>query len=506
MHTAQFTRRCFLAAFSPLAAAPAAGNEDGRNIRSGFPIPSEGYSDQPYVVITRDGNWLCTLTTGRGGEGDTGQHIVSTISADQGRTWSTPVDIESSAGPEASWVMPVVTPGGRVYAFYTYNADDLRIDERSNNPEIARRVDTLGRYAFKYSDDHGRSWSRQRYYIPMRQMRIDRENVWGGRVLYFWGVGKPIFNRDREMIFGFSKVGKWGYPGAIVTSQAVFMKSPNIASERDPRRLRWELLPAGEEGLRAPKNPIAEETNLVELSDGSLYCAYRSIDGYLCAAYSRDGGRSWTPPAYATDTPGGRPIKQPRAAGFVRKFSNGKFLLWYHNHGGEAVHRRKWSYYLGRNPGWLAGGIERNGFIHWSQPEILLYDLDPETRISYPDFIEDNGRFFITETIKTTARVHRIEPSLLEAVWSQFDNRTVARRGLVLDTGGAFPATVGAPMVPNLAQGGGFTLEFWVRFDELSPGQVLFDALTEAGRGIALRTTDRFTLALTLNDGHTSAS
>ncbi len=35
-------------------------SRDWRDIRNGRPIPDEGYCDQPYVVITRDGNWLCT--------------------------------------------------------------------------------------------------------------------------------------------------------------------------------------------------------------------------------------------------------------------------------------------------------------------------------------------------------------------------------------------------------------------------------------------------------------
>ena len=42
---------------------------DWRNIANGSEIPRENYSDQPYVVITRDGNWLCVLTTGIGKEG-----------------------------------------------------------------------------------------------------------------------------------------------------------------------------------------------------------------------------------------------------------------------------------------------------------------------------------------------------------------------------------------------------------------------------------------------------
>ena len=64
---------------------------DNRHIASGFEIPTERYSDQPYVVKTEDGAWLCTLTTGGGVEGASGQHVIATRSIDQGRTWSAPV-------------------------------------------------------------------------------------------------------------------------------------------------------------------------------------------------------------------------------------------------------------------------------------------------------------------------------------------------------------------------------------------------------------------------------
>src|SRR5271166_3683973 len=97
----------------PLAAQSIA-SQDVRNIRFGSPIPKEGYVDQPYIVITRDGSWLCVLTTGRGVEGEPGQHIVATISRDKGATWSPLIDIEPATGPEASWVMPLITPSGRV--------------------------------------------------------------------------------------------------------------------------------------------------------------------------------------------------------------------------------------------------------------------------------------------------------------------------------------------------------------------------------------------------------
>jgi len=79
-------RRDFIGSLAVLPLTPAAAAEnpgsDLRNIKTGLPIPKEGYVDQPYVVVTNDGNWLCVLTTGSGVEGEPGQHVVATISSD----------------------------------------------------------------------------------------------------------------------------------------------------------------------------------------------------------------------------------------------------------------------------------------------------------------------------------------------------------------------------------------------------------------------------------------
>jgi hypothetical protein len=490
------------------AADPIVEIADMRNIKTGWTIPDEGYCDQPYVVITDDGQWLCVMTTGKGVEGQAGQHIVSTKSADRGRSWSEHVAIEPADGPEASWVMPLKVPGGRVYVFYTYNADNLRAVPAGNSPKTNLRVDTLGHYCFKYSDDHGRTWSHARHEIPMRLMWIDRQNNARGEILFFWGVGKPIVT-GQSALFGFAKVGKWGTPGTMVVSQGVFLRSDNILTEADLARIRWELLPDGDEGLRAPKGPVADEANLVALSDGSLYATYRTIDGYPCHAYSRDGGHTWTPPAHAVYTPGGRRIKHPRAANFVRRFSNGKFLYWFHNHGGESVHAAAWNPYLGRNPAWVCGGIEKDGLIHWSEPEILLYDDDPETRISYPDFIEDGGRYFVTETQKTVARAHEIAPALLEDLWSQAERRETTRAGLVLELTEkalASRSPVVLPWLADLRTRRGFTIDLRVWFDELTAGQTILDARDPSGKGLLLATSDHATIRLTLNDGSAGAA
>jgi hypothetical protein len=116
--------------------------------------------------------------------------------------------------------------------------------------------------------------------------------------------------------------------------------------------------------------------------------------------------------------PGGPRVPHPRAANFVHRLAEGRhagrYLFWFHNH------RGRW--YQGRNPAWLLGGVERDSadgkVIHWGRPEVVLYDTDRDTRISYPDFIEEGERLFITETQKTVARVHEVPAWLLDRLWA----------------------------------------------------------------------------------------
>ena len=187
-------------------------SQDRRNITYGMEIPTEHYSDQPYVVKTDDGAWLCTVTTGAGIEGASGQHVIAMRSTDMGKTWSKPVDIEPGNGPEASFSVLLKAPGGRVYCFYNHNTDNLREVKADSPPYTGgycTRVDSLGHYVFKYSDDHGRSWSENRYPIPVREMAIDRENAYEGKIRFFWNVGRPFIHNSLAFM-PLIKVGGFG--------------------------------------------------------------------------------------------------------------------------------------------------------------------------------------------------------------------------------------------------------------------------------------------------------
>ncbi len=460
---------------------------DTRNIRAGSRIPDEGYCDQPYVVITADGNWLCTLTTSGGHEGAANSHIIATISADRGRTWSEPVSLEPVDGPPSVYSLPVVARNGRVYVFYNYNGDNF---------ECPGRDDCVGWLVFKYSDDNGRTWSKDRYRLPMRMTEVDRTNTFGAKVQIFWGIGKPIAF-DNTMVFAFSKCGTY----VIDRSEGWFYRSDNILTEPDVSKIEWQLLPDGDVGLKNPDFGVVQaEQNIVPMSDGSIYCMYRTTLGYPCHAYSRDGAHTWTMPEFATYTPGGKRMKNPRACPRIWRCQNGKFLFWFHNHGGKS--------FKGRNPVWISGGLERNGKLHWSQPEILLYDPDVTKGMSYPDLIEQDGRYWVTETQKTVARVHELDKTLLEETWNQGNNKTVAREGLILDLDAEQlqPGEVKLPSGLDLAETGGAAWDFWITLDDLAAGQVIVDSRDADGRGMALTTTDQGTIRIDLDDGRTKAA
>ncbi len=509
---------------------------DWRDIRNGLEIPTETYSDQPYIVRTDDGAWLCAVTTGAGHEGEGGQHVVTMRSTDQGRTWSAPVDVEPASGPEASYAVLLRVPqgcpnAGRIYVFYNHNTDRVRevIADRDAYPDgLCRRVDSLGHYVFKVSDDGGRSWSPERYDIPMRTMAIDRANPYGGTLKFFWNVGRP-FVHDGAAFCSLHKVGGFG-GGFFTSSEGVLLRSANLLSARDPAEVTWETLPEGEIGLRTPPGggPVAEEHSYIVLSDGSFYATYRTIDGYPVEAYSRDGGRTWSTPRYRAYADG-RLMKHPRAATFAWRLRNGRYLVWFHNHGGRFIRehpQRRTIAYEERNPVWVCAGTEVDGpegkELSWSQPEIVLYDDDPFIRISYPDLVEDGDRLFLTETQKDKARVHEIDPAWLTALWRQDDRAEIVREGLILELPASaiplLPANVPMPPLPNFlirdthrADYGtrdlrrGLTLDLWLHLPTLDAGRILLDNRTASGKGFSLRLAEQGTLEIVLNDGRTES-
>ncbi|MFH1269147.1 MAG: exo-alpha-sialidase, partial [Planctomycetota bacterium] len=340
-------------------------------------------------------------------------------------------------------------------------------------------------------DDHGRTWSERRYRLPMRLTACDRANNWQGKVQIFWGIDKPKVTGG-SVLFAFTKLGR----DMLDYGEGWLYRSDNMLFEPDVEKLRWELLPDGEHGIRKDEfGSVQEEHNLVPIDEDRLYMVYRTTTGYPCHSYSNDRGHTWSTPEHMTYTPGGRKIKNNRACPKLWRVENGKYLFWFHNHSGRS--------FTDRNPVWVSGGEIREGRMHWSEPEILLYDPEPATRMSYPDLVEQDGRYWVTETQKTIARVHEIDKTLLEGLWSQGRVRTVAQDGLVAECG---PGTTKLPDGIDLGRLGGLSLDLWVTLDEPATDQPLVDARDADGRGIALLSTAQGTVRIELSDGETKAA
>ena len=465
-------------------------NNDWRNIDNSISIiPNENYADQPYVVTAKNNDWLCVLTTGQGTESQEGQHIVATISSDHGKTWSPLINIEEPDAPPSSWGIPYVTSYGRIYVFYTYNGDTIK----SLNEKPLKHNTELGWYCLKYSDDNGRTWS-ERYRIPMRKTTVDYINPWNGEVQLFWGVSKP-FLHGNSMYFSFTKMAI--HPQDM--GEGFLYKSDNINTELDASKLNWELLPDGNTGISyTPLGLTQEEHNVVPLNNGNFYCIYRTSEGYPANAYSNDNGRTWSTPEYVTYSDG-RVLKNPRACPRVFKTSNGKYLLWYHNNNIKG--------YKGyRNPVWISGGIEVKGKIEWSQPEVLLYGPEGLFGMSYPDLIEDNGNFWITETQKTIARLHLIDNNLINGLWNQGIKKDVTHEGLIFEKSNIPRQTkVSSPKLPNLIDAS-FSIEMLLDINKLKSNQIILDNTDMHGNGIIIRITPERTIELTMQESDKKAS
>ena len=235
-------------------------------------------------------------------------------------------------------------PSGRIYIFYNHNTDNVReipADPCEWFPDgVCRRVDSLGHFVFKYSDDHGRTWSAQRYPIPVRDLDIDRRNPFGGKLRFFWNVGKPFVHAGTAFV-SLHKVGGFG-EGFFTRSEGVLLKSANLLTERTRRRSPGRRCPTASSACA--RRPAAAPSPRSRATSCSATARFMHLPHHRRPSgrgYSRDGGHTWTPPQYRRYADG-RLMKHPRAANFAWKCENGKYLYWFHNHGGR---------FIGEHPG-----------------------------------------------------------------------------------------------------------------------------------------------------------
>ena len=388
-------------------------NNDSRFINNGIEIPTAGgYADQPSIVVMSDGTFVCATTTCTGEEGAEGTYVSVMRSLDGGKTWSEGTAIEDPEW-ESAYAVLVTDRFDRIYCLYNYN-----LDHYTKATFLSHRFDMGGTYCMKYSDDKGLSWS-ERINVDVAFTDIDIRYPYFPRgenekqYRFMWNVARPFIDGDDlYLMLGKPFLGVKGLY-EFSTTRGVLLVARGIV--QDPHTPFITLPEGGKELLPRPGDVITEEHCAVKLSDGTLFCTSRTEKGYPLVFVSHDDGKTFTD-GFIPKHIGGQAVKQPRAANFLWKLKSGKYLYWFHNVGNMG--------YDFRNPAWCAPAYEidtENGKeLIYGQPEILFYHTTGDRlSISYPDFIEYEGKILITETQKQIARIHTVSDRLQNALLNQ---------------------------------------------------------------------------------------
>jgi hypothetical protein len=215
---------------------------DPRDLHSGVRVGAWRYADQSYCVTTVQHSslptWLCTVTVNDGAlEGQPGEHVVSVRSTSKGASWSAPLALESNRSVVNAYSTVVLASFGRVYAVYNANVDG------PTSKAVGGRVDTVGNFFMRYTDDFGLSWSEERFVVPYRLTAVDRSNSFPGRPELSNGTTRIMWTTDQTKVrdgvayFGFTKIGT--YPQGP-PEEGFVLSSANILTQRDAARVAWK--------------------------------------------------------------------------------------------------------------------------------------------------------------------------------------------------------------------------------------------------------------------------
>lgn len=467
--------------------------DDSRNIGNGVCADVFAPCRQPFFMVNRDGDWTgLAIAESEHGKSKT-RRLVSSVSKDEGRSWSSPAVIEGGNMQGEAWVNGLVTPFGRVYAFYGFCADDLKKTEHTA-PSC--------RMAYRHSDDGGMSWSEKQYLANFQTKDRNLQNPWqGGRVLFRFD-GKPVLC-GREVLFALTKMS-----GAVASAGDCWaVVSDNILSERNPALVRFRLLPEGERGIRAPDSGGWQSPHqLMSLADGTIISVFND-SGFLAQSVSRDAGKSWSKPEPVVVGSARRRLKTGGMYPRVFRTGAGRHLLCVSNRQAPRAGLESRVSEV-----FVCGSASTNeGSVVWSEPELLLYAGEEAAQdCAVADMIEKKGRFWFATVCG--GRVSLTEPptQLLSGLGADLSGVGLCRNGLLSEARfhDGTPHELDVPAGFGAADCGGFTLEFLLLLEQLDYGTVLFSNF-DGKRGIkveALKKAGGVTLRISLFDGDLAAS
>jgi len=241
--------------------------EKGKGKYNNYRIPS--------LILAPNGD-LLAFCEGREA-GDAGDiNILLKRSKDLGKNWSEEIVVWDDAHNTCGNPCPVVDrSNGRIWLFLTWN---LGTDHES---EIVRKEsqDTRRPYLC-YSDDNGLTWTR-----PVDMTQSCKDPSWGW---YATGPGVGIQMRSER------------FSGRLIIPANHSYDDPEGNVRNGPFTYGSHVLISDDHGKTwrrsQPIQPNCNESQVVELSDGTLMMNMRSYYDEYCRAVatSTDGGETWT--------------------------------------------------------------------------------------------------------------------------------------------------------------------------------------------------------------------
>ncbi len=289
----------------------------------------------PGIEVTKGGRIFASFYSGNMMEGK-GNFVVLTKSDDGGKTFSDPVTVafkkEGRCFDEVLWIDPL----GRLWMTWSYCSD---VEEGGVFGAICDDPDAD---ELKWGDVFfiGK-------FVMMNKPTVLSDGKWLFPVAV-WHSGVKIFGLPPE---------DYGFPEEEKAAFAYCTEDQG----RSFRKLG---------GVQANHRNV-DEHMIIELADGRLLMLIRTLKG-IDAAYSCDGGKTWTGAADSG-------IPGPCSRFFIRRLKSGRVLLINHH---EFTERNNLTALLSEDDGKT-----------W--PYKLL--LDERSNVSYPDAVEaEDGCIYIT--------------------------------------------------------------------------------------------------------------
>lgn len=230
----------------------------------------------PAIATTTKGT-LLAFCEGREA-GDTGDiDILLKRSSDNGKHWSEELVVWSDEQNTCGNPCPVVDEEtGRIWLWSTWNSG------KDHEEDIILKKSEYPRLPYLcYSDDDGLTWSE-----PQDMSETCRNPSWGW---YATGPGFAIQLKN----------GK--YKGRLVIPANHSYDDPDGNIRKDPHGYGSHVLISDDHGknwrMSQSITPGCNESQVTELSDGTLLMNMRSYNDKYCRAvsYSQDGGETWSP-------------------------------------------------------------------------------------------------------------------------------------------------------------------------------------------------------------------